>query len=933
MAGKRDFLSMEAPENYVAGLGRGATGFTTRSDLGPAREGPSEEQMKEMLAKRAAQLGQAAPSAYGATEKKEEDDDDDRYQDPDNEVGLFASGMNFDQEDDEADEIFALVDEKMDRRRRARREEREQREREDYESKNPKIQQQFADLKRALGTVTEDEWAALPEVGDMTGRTKRAREARQNNRFYAVPDSVIAGAAAAGQLDTSISADAGDGTVTDFASIGAAQKSALQVRLDSAAHSAGSDSTSGTATSIDNVKGYLTSLEKSAVEAGSVPVEDLNRARLLLESAVKTNPKNGPGHVALCRLEVFAGKITRARKVIAQGAELCPRSIDVWIESININRENLQNSRIIAANALKIPGNSKSVELWQAALELESTPQARKRVLRQAIDSVPSSVELWKSLINETEDIEEVKLLFHKATQTVPLSEELWISYARVCNPTDAQNVLNQARKAIKSSWAIWVAAARLQEQLGSGDDLVHKIMERAVKSLAKEKAMLKREDCITEAEKCEEEGAVRTSAAIIDATLDWGLDQDDNRKETWLKDAKNSIGRGHFATARAMYGYAIKVFTQSKTLWTAASELEKNHGTHASLVDMLERSVNAISGTKSESLWLTLAREQWHAGELDQARVTLGKAFEAIRDNENIYLRAVELEVDAKEYEQARNLLAHARGVATTARSWIRSIVLERNLGNFDQALNLTNEALNSFPGAWKLHAIKGQIYESMAKLPQAEQSYAQGTRVCPKSATLFLLLSRILERQGHVVKARSALDRGKLANPKNEILLCESVRLERRAGNIPAANKAMAAALQETGGRSGLLWAERIMHLEARTQRKPRALEAIKKVDNDPILFVVVARIFWGERRLEKAATWFEKALVLDSDYGDAWAWYYKFLEQHGTEEKKAEVLSKISLAEPKHGEFWQSVAKDPKNVGKGFEELLKLAVQVLE
>lgn len=113
---------MPAPENYVAGLGRGATGFTTRSDLGPAREGPSEEQMKEMLAKRAAQLGQAAPSAYGAVEKKEEDDDEaDRFQDPDNEVGLFSSGMNYDKEDDEADRIYQDVDEKMDKRRRARR--------------------------------------------------------------------------------------------------------------------------------------------------------------------------------------------------------------------------------------------------------------------------------------------------------------------------------------------------------------------------------------------------------------------------------------------------------------------------------------------------------------------------------------------------------------------------------------------------------------------------------------------------------------------------------------------------------------------------------------------------------------------------------------------------------------------------------------------
>ena len=49
MSGRRDFLNQPAPENYVAGLGRGATGFTTRSDLGPAREGPSEDQIKEAM--------------------------------------------------------------------------------------------------------------------------------------------------------------------------------------------------------------------------------------------------------------------------------------------------------------------------------------------------------------------------------------------------------------------------------------------------------------------------------------------------------------------------------------------------------------------------------------------------------------------------------------------------------------------------------------------------------------------------------------------------------------------------------------------------------------------------------------------------------------------------------------------------------------------
>lgn len=121
MSGRKDFLSQPAPENYVAGLGRGATGFTTRSDLGPAREGPSEDQIKEALAKRAQQLGAAPPTAYGATEKKEEnDDDDERFQDPENEVGLFANGA-YDRDDDEADKIYQEVDEKMDRRRKIRR--------------------------------------------------------------------------------------------------------------------------------------------------------------------------------------------------------------------------------------------------------------------------------------------------------------------------------------------------------------------------------------------------------------------------------------------------------------------------------------------------------------------------------------------------------------------------------------------------------------------------------------------------------------------------------------------------------------------------------------------------------------------------------------------------------------------------------------------
>jgi pre-mRNA-processing factor 6 len=113
MTSRRDFLSQPAPENYVAGLGRGATGFTTRSDLGPAREGPSEDQIKAAVAKRSAQLGLTEP-------KDDDKEDDSRYQDPDNEVGLFAGGI-YEKDDEEADKIWKEVDDKMAKRRQKQR--------------------------------------------------------------------------------------------------------------------------------------------------------------------------------------------------------------------------------------------------------------------------------------------------------------------------------------------------------------------------------------------------------------------------------------------------------------------------------------------------------------------------------------------------------------------------------------------------------------------------------------------------------------------------------------------------------------------------------------------------------------------------------------------------------------------------------------------
>lgn len=811
------------------------------------------------------------------------------------------------------------------------REAREEAEREEYERQNPKIQQQFADLKRALGTVTDEEWAALPEVGDLTGKNKRAREARKQ-RFYAVPDSVLAAAGSAGELGTTIAdgaessgADAGgqDGTMTNFAKIGQARDKVLQVKLDQASTS------SGSASSIDP-KGYLTSLANSQLAEASAQMGDINRARELLESVIKTNPNNGPGWIAAARLEELAGKIVQARNVINRGCQQCPRSEDVWLENIRLNDEH--NAKIIAAAAIQ--KNNRSLRLWVEAMKLERDARSKKRVIRLALDHIPESEALWKEAVNLEEDPEDARLLLAKATELIPASVDLWLALARLETPENAQKVLNKARKACNKSHEIWIAAARLQEQLGTAHKL--NVMKRAVQELVKQEAMPKREDWIAEAELCEDEGAVITCSLIIQETLGWSLDEQDDRKDTFMEDARGSINRGKYMTARAIYAYALRIFPTSKTLWLAAADLERNHGSKEELSEVLEKAVNACP--RSDVLWMMLAKEKWQAGEIDDARRVLGRAFKQNPNNEDIWLAAVKLEADNGHTEQARKLLQTARDEAPTDRVWMKSAAFERTLGdteeNAEEALRLVNEALERFPGSPKLWMMKGQIYdEDLGKPLQARQAYATGVKAVPSSVPLWLLYARLEEKLGMVPKARSVLDRARLAVPKSAELWVESVRMERRAGDNKQAETLMERALRDVPkAQQGPIWSERIWHHTARPQRKARALEAIKEVDNDPVLLVAIARVFWGERKLDKAQNWFEKALIRDSDLGDSWAWYYKFLCEHGTNEKRDEVVSKCISVEPRHGEMWQQAAKLPSNAKKSVEDVLKMVAAEL-
>lgn len=217
------FLNMPAPASYVAGLGRGASGFTTRSDIGPARQGPSDEAVAEAQAKR----GEDVP-------------DPDALQDPDDERNLFA-GTVYEADDEEADRIWESVDARIDGRRKARREAAEAEQAAKERANNPKLQTQFADLKRNLSTLDDAAWNSIPEAGNLTGKRRKRNmrlEENQNGKSYVVSDTVMADAVGrkemVGELadGTETPAPGAEGADTDFISIGNARDKVLSLKLD-----------------------------------------------------------------------------------------------------------------------------------------------------------------------------------------------------------------------------------------------------------------------------------------------------------------------------------------------------------------------------------------------------------------------------------------------------------------------------------------------------------------------------------------------------------------------------------------------------------------------------------------------------------------------------------------------------------------------------
>jgi pre-mRNA-processing factor 6 len=832
---------------------------------------------------------------------------------------LFATNMH-DKEDMEADRIYQEVDERLanGRKSKRRREEEAAAAAQAAEGANQGITTGFSDLKEKLGSVSAAEWDAIPDGSD---HTLKYKQPRRHEQYSQMPDA-LPGGGVLGALSAMAAEEpppSATGNASMLTGMASARGTVLGHKLDKMGDDVGGQT-------VVDPKGYLTSLSSQKLNT-SAEIGDIKKARALLESVTTTNPTHGPGWIAAARLEEHAGRIPQARKVIRKGTEACPDGEDVWLEALRLN--NKENSKVLAADALRrLPNN---VKLWLAAADLEALDAQKKTVLRRALEFVPTSVAVWKAAI-ELENTDDARIMLARAVECIPDATDMWIGLAKLETYENARRVLNKARSANPTDHRIWLTAAKLEEAQNKLD-LVEKIVSRAVTSLAQLHVNMDRSKWLEEARAAEAEGCAGTCAAIVRATAEMGVDEEDYER-TWLHDAEQCVktSRPSVETARAIYAYAVTVsdLADSPELWMAAAQLEREFGSAASLVAMLEKAVAACPDM--EVFWLMVAKEMWRTGNITGARDVLQRAIDANPDSESVLLAGVKFEMENGQVKEARALAAQARVKAPSGRVWLKSALLEREAKQYKEALRLVDEGLHKFPLEHKLHMMGAQLCQGPLKqLEEARGRYRTGVQACKDSWVLWTLAVQLEQDMYGAAKARSVLDKARTALPTNEYVLREASRLERRAGvktgDAPVgtvntvADSLLSAALQKQPA-SPVLWAEYVSYAP-KPQQKMRSVDALKRCDSSPLVITAVAQLFLRDGKFDKARKWLSRAVALDPDSGDSWITLYAAeLEDIRLNKKPAAtaeaVLARCVAAEPKHGEMWCSFSKAPLALG---------------
>ncbi|SCU78570.1 LANO_0A03334g1_1 [Lachancea nothofagi CBS 11611] len=888
------FLRQKPPSGYIAGIGRGATGFTTRSDIG---SGKTPERIRDDREK---------PLNADGTEEADEDrvksNAKVRFEDSN---GLSLVSNRPEGDDEEADRIYKEIDAQLGRRNAPRK-------KVGIENANNSIQDTFAavsdtfvDLKRSLATVSDEQWSNLPEAGDITKRNKRQRlELQSERKSYAAPDALISGN-------------------IDLTKLTQEREKLLGRQLDESLSSKGNKSEH----LVSSSENYLHELDASAKAAEvDQQVQDVERMRTILNSYRRSDPKKPQGWIASARLEEQAKKFRLARSLIEEGCNECPRDKDIWLENIRLNAADLHYCKILVAKALTF--SDRSLDLWLKAIELEKENFNKLRVVRKAIRSLPTSEELWKLAVQYENDRDEAIKILQKATELMPHSLDLLTALINLQDRLEARKTLNLARQNNPSEVQIWVLACELEERCSDASvDKLAKLFTKGLQELAKHGRSLTIDQWLQEAAQIEQQFPdtyQKTLQAMVKVIISF-LYNPQGYSHTIA--AIDNISQQCTATRCHAYKYVLEKDPSKFGLWKKLVSFCQTAGRMSEAYQTFETVLFGNDGevlVKSPVLALMYSKLVWKSkNNIEKAMKILDVSLTFHSSNIDFWLAKLKILTMDSQFEKAEELFNAAVGQLASQPGYER--ICHRFVG-FLRFRNRTQEALelletkflSQVPLCEKLYLQRGQMYCDLGQPEKARECYFEGVKILPNSASLWIALGRADKDLLNLpVRARSDLDLALLKVPagaQQESLLVARIQMEQELNNLQQASLYLAQALKSHPS-SAPLWVEKLKLTSKKSLKKTAYQDALKSTNSDYRVLVAIGIDLFSDSHYEKALKWFQRATAAAPRFGDGWIWVSRCLERLGRNLK--DVVSHVDDHEPRYGPEWIAAAKDVRNL----------------
>lgn len=861
------FLSQNPPPGYVPGIGRGATGFSTRGEKSTSLKTPKRFQV---------------PTTNG-------DLDETRT----NTLEL--------QEEKEAEKIYSDLDARLSARNRSKKHE---------ERTNNSIPQQFADLKRSLATVTEDQWLTIPNAGDYTRKRKRERLNEQLNRkTYAAPDTLLT-------------------PHVNLSRLTEEREKMLERQLDANIFELNNSA------SLAEAQNYLNELEMSSELAKSD--EDLKKMRTVLQSYRNSDAKKPEGWIASARLEERARNLKTAKNLIEQGCLHCPRNEDVWLENIRLHATDAHHCKVLVAEGIRF--NAQSLHLWLKAIDLENEVLNKHRVVRRALQELPLCEELWKRAVKYSSEKEEVVKILKKAVELIPQSIDLCTALIQLQDYTEARKTLEIAKKTMPLELRVCVLAAQLEESKGKdvSDEKLLKLLTNDIKVLQKNGRNLSLQALLDEAHiLLADNGSQRTARCLAHAALTkCTLDQNSSeifRIVTNLPDTIIKIIAFRFLLRSDPTKFSI--WASLKATCEKTGKMHELYSTFEHILFDGDQDYHILK--KHPVLALMFSKEIWKYGkDVAKSLDVLERTLKIVPHSLDVWLAQIKLLCVSAQYGAAEITFEKALrtleppNVSHLERLYYKYVDFLRFQQRDEEAIKVLKErCLIKFPECYKFYLQLGQIYHNMGRINDCRENYNTGTERLPNCVLLWVSLSRLEEIDSHrPTKARSVLDMALIKNPENEYLFLAKAQLEFRLGNSDQARFIIHQALQKHP-RSSSLWAEniRLLPVKRANVRKTMFQDALKNTGNSCEILLEIGISFFKESQYEVALKWFDRACKKNPSYGDSWVWLARCNKKLNND--LTPIIEQVKENEPTHGRLWIKVSKNPKSQYQSSSQILNL------